>query len=156
MRHAMKRLCLSAACASTLALAIACPAWAGTVTFEGESADSGVDWRVILEAKTRAAKVVKIKTLDFIVASRCLFEDGTVAIESQRIGPAYPLRLAINPSGGRFSYSGSGGIDAWQVDIDGRVKKNGRKIAGAFAFTSTDPEAGMACSRALDYSARSG
>ena len=34
--------------------------------------------------------------------------------------------------------------------------KNGRKVVGALAFTSTDPEGGMACSRALDYTARSG
>ena len=150
----MKRLCLSAACASALVLAIACPAWAGKVTFEGESA--GYDWRVILEAKTRAGKVVKIKTLDFIVKSRCLYEDGTVAIESQPIGPAHPLRVDTKLSDGRFSYSGSGGIDAWQVDIDGRLSKHDRKLAGAFAFTSTDPEGGMACSRALDYTAKSG
>lgn len=151
---AMKQLCLSAACTSALVLALACPAWAGNVTFEGESA--GYDWRVILEAKTRAGKVVKIKTLDLIAKSRCVYEDGTVAIEDQPIGPAHPLQLDTKLSGGRFSYSGSGGIDAWQVDIDGRLKKHGSKFAGALAFTSTDPEGGMACSRALDYTANSG
>ena len=122
----MKRLCLSAACASALVLAMAGPALAGNVTLEGESV--GYDWRVIVEAKTRAGKVVKIKTLDLIIKSRCVYEDGTVAIESQPIGPAHPLQLDAKPSDGRFSYSGSGGIDAWQLDIDGRLKKHDRKF----------------------------
>ncbi len=108
-------------------------AQAGNTAFEGRSSGDVGDWYVKLRAKEHRDEVVKIAAVNFIVLSHCELGDQRY---DQRIGPKGPFELGLKVgSDRRFSYSGEPD-SGWELEVKGRITKNGSKAKGTIGFTT--------------------